>query len=167
LRCRGKSCQSGSQARPYESVSPRGRAHTMRERPRGGLPSELRREYRRTAHAPFVSSRPSASPCQLRPPNAPRDRPTRGALWLRRRGPQCQSGSQTRPYESVSPHGRPHTMRERTRGGPAGVTCGPLRAQRDMIKDCVLTDFSRARNRRGRLYKIPLTFGTGSYGEGL
>ena len=83
LRCWGPPCPSGSQTRPRESMSPRGRAHTMRERPHGGLPSEPRREHRHTDNAQCFSSRPSVPTCKHRPPNAPQDQPTRGASRLR------------------------------------------------------------------------------------
>ena len=80
---------------------------------RSGPPWELRREYRHIALPHVFSSRPSAPQRKPRPPNAPRDQPTRGALWLSCRRPSCQSGSRTRSYESMSPQGRAHTSRER------------------------------------------------------
>ena len=113
LSCRRPSCQSGSRTRSYESMSPQGRAPTSRWRALGGPPWELRREYRHIALPHVFSSRPSAPQRKPRPPNAPRDQPTRGALWLSCRRPSCQSGSRTRSYESMSPQGRAHTSRER------------------------------------------------------
>ncbi len=120
----------GLRSRPCESTSPRGRAHTILERVRGGPPSEPRREHRHIAippcfralrrflpqcfFAPFGASRQ-----QHRPPNAPRALPKVGAVWLRGR---CQLGSRMRPYEFMSARGRAPTVPVGRAGGRARST---------------------------------------------